>query len=162
RTAVRGVRVGPPLDESGAECEHRLGGEVPVREVLMSSRILVAVLCALVGAATLFAQEKPGSKEEKEQAELARLQKLVSETQVDASKLDKEMPLIKFLAAVEELLPKDRKVSLRLDKTALGKDYAKVADAPIRGADLKAPLSTLLRKALSQSPVEVAYAIRPT
>lgn len=128
----------------------------------MSSRTFAAALCALVAAGVLCAQEKPVSKEEKEQAELLRLQKLVSDVQVDVSKLDREMPLSKFLAAVEELMPKDKKTSFRLDKTGLGKDYAKVADAPVRVSLAKVSLPRLLSKALSQSPVEVAYAIRPS
>jgi hypothetical protein len=129
----------------------------------MSARIIAAALWVLAGVAAAGAQEKkPQSKEERDRAEYARLQKLLDE-RIDVKGLsEKKTTLGKFLSDLEARLPKEKKVPLRLDKAGLGKDLDKVADAPIEGLTLKdASLRMVLRKALSKSPVEVAFGLQP-
>src|SRR5439155_24301053 len=101
------------------------------------------------------------TEQHRRQAEIARLQKLLDQAQLDAGGLKQRVPLSKFLALVEERLPKEQKVAIRLDRAGLGKDYARVAGAPTSVSLGKVSLRTLLDKALAGAPGGVAYALRP-
>jgi hypothetical protein len=103
-------------------------------------------------------------KDGKVEKEIDRIQRLLSNHAIQTKALEKEMPLPKFLATLEGLLPKGSKVSLRVDADAFGKDLAKVTERKIAGfpADWKMSLDMVLRKALRpvNGGVQLDYGIR--
>jgi hypothetical protein len=108
--------------------------------------------------------QKPKKQDKDQQTDFAQLQALLDEPLADVKDLvEKKTSLVKFLQALEGQIPKDKKVTLRLDKEALGKDFDKVADAPVELKSLpaKASLRLILRKAFAQAPVRLEYALRP-
>jgi hypothetical protein len=69
-----------------------------------------------------------------------------------------EMPLAKLLAALEKQLPEAKKVSLRIDVHAFGKDANKILEAPIRLPRMKkVSLWTVVRLALRQVAFPTDY-----
>ncbi len=87
------------------------------------------------------------------------------ESSVDTRDFPEEMSFVKFLAAMEGKVPDDKKVSLKIDEEAFGKQLPQVAGATIRPLHVKnVSFETVLRKALAQvsTLVDVDYGIRPT
>ena len=72
--------------------------------------MLAVALFALAGRGT--SDTKPAEKE------TARIQKLLTDHVVQTGALKKPMPLSEFLTALEGLLPKGSKLSLRVDAEA--------------------------------------------
>jgi hypothetical protein len=69
-----------------------------------------------------------------------------------------DMPLGKLLAALEKQLPEGKKLSLRIDTQAFGKESAKVAEAPIRLPKMqKVSLGTVVRLAVAQVKIPTDY-----
>src|SRR5262245_42398938 len=117
--------------------------------------------------AVAAAQDKAALSDRKLEEKRAQILGLL-ETQIDTKVFRKVMPLGKFLAAVEAALPEGKRVALRLDEEALGKDLPGVAGTPIRIPVLPRKISvhTALRYALARvalgdemDPLE--YAVRP-
>jgi hypothetical protein len=94
---------------------------------------------------------------------IAEIQKLL-ETTIDTKGFPEEMSLAQFLARMEAKLPDGKKVTLKIDDEAFGKQLSKVADATFTMPRMKdVSIATVLRKGLAQLPagVEVDYGIRP-
>jgi hypothetical protein len=129
----------------------------------MNPRILVFAFFVL-GCGDIAAQDKRANPGTKGEEAIVRIQKILAAPLADTKGLQEELPLAKFLAAVEARLPPGRKVSLRIDQEVFGKQLPQVADAKVKLPLLKnVSLATVLRRALLQvDQVEVDYGIRPT
>src|SRR5262249_50891741 len=74
-----------------------------------------------------------------------------------------EMPLAKFLRALEKQLPKEEKISLRIDDEAFGDDFCEIAATPVRlpvhpeGMNL----GTALRLAIAKIKKKTDYRLGP-
>jgi hypothetical protein len=123
-----------------------------------SKWIATFALLALAG----LSAAAPTAEEEKAQAELARVQRLLDEPLADATGLDKKLPLAEHLGALQKRLPKAAKLTLSLDNEGLGKDLTKVADAKVAVTDKlnNASLRMILHRLLKTVP-GVDYAVRP-
>jgi hypothetical protein len=112
-------------------------------------------------------KDRPASKQENIDADqkLAQIQKLL-ETQIETKDFQEERMFAKFLAHLETKLPKEAKLSLRIDDKAFGKELPRVAGAMVRLPPFprKMALATALRLALSKVPaeIEIEYTIEPT
>jgi hypothetical protein len=109
-------------------------------------------------------QEKRADLRTKDQEAIAQIQKLLFDTLIDIEGFPEELPLAKFLAALEAKFPKGKKVSLRIDEEAFGDQLPQVAGAMVRIRPMKdVGVVTVLRRALSQvEKIELDYGIRPT
>ena len=97
-------------------------------------------------------------------AKVAQLEKLLEEIHIDTKDFQSELPLAKFLTTLEGKLPEGKRISLRLDEEAFGKDLATVAAYPVqlRGHPKTLSLEEMLSQAMSQMPktADVDFAIR--
>lgn len=126
----------------------------------MKRTFLTLILVPIVLAT---ANDTSGGEEADAQKKIAHIQQLLEHTRIDTTAFPKEMPLGKFLAAVRRQLPGDKKIALRLEEKELGKEAARLADAPVRCSSLKKwPLGLILHKVVRQvtKDVELDYAIR--
>jgi hypothetical protein len=85
---------------------------------------------------------------------IGKIQKLLDEPLIDAGRFQKEMPLAKFLAALEAQLPKEKRISLRIDPEAFGNKLAEVAATPIRLPPM--PLRQALGAAIGRMKIKLA------
>jgi hypothetical protein len=121
-------------------------------------------VCFLLSAAVAWADDRPLDPNAAPDEKLAAVQKLLADPLLDLSALPASMSLEKLLDAVEHQLPAGKKLTVRLDTAALGKELPKLAAMEIsphfgRG---KRSLHTALRIVLRQvegRPLD--YAIRP-
>src|SRR5260370_38388474 len=111
--------------------------------------ILVFLGPVSVPSAPVRAQQttEPARQQEAIQA----LQKLLDEQQLATNQFQKEMPLAEFLAAVEKQLPEGKKLALRIDREAFGKDAAAVAGTPIHFPTTKMSLRRMLEQIIGKS-----------
>jgi hypothetical protein len=122
--------------------------------------LLFARMPGLVDAADPDRSGKPATKTEDR---ILEIQKLL-ESPVEMKGFPEPVPLEKFLATLEALLPEGKRVSFRIDEEAFGKQLPKVAGATVKCPRVKnVSLVSVLRRALSQvSEIdEVDFAIRP-
>src|SRR5207248_332797 len=106
----------------------------------------------------------PTTEPAKKQDEaIQTIQRLLDEQLVEAKHFAKEMPLAQFLAALENHLPKEKKLSLRIDKDAFGKKSAEVAATPMRlpASPAKTSLRTVLGLAVKKIKTRADYRIGP-
>jgi hypothetical protein len=90
----------------------------------MRAIVLLPALACLTFAA---AQQKPTEPDPKTVETIqARL-----EQEIDTRPYQKEMPLSKFLEALESQLPKKSKVALRIDRDAFGSKFSEVIATPV-------------------------------
>ena len=74
------------------------------------------------------------------------------------------MPLAKFLDAAAKRLPKDKQMTLRIDRDALGDKYDEVAATPVillktqKGASLR----TVLDRVMARTKTKIDYRVEPT
>jgi hypothetical protein len=134
----------------------------------LTKAIKVALILSLIrpGVEVIAApQQKSTDAEIVAQLKSAQVQKLLGDTLIDTKDLQEEMPLAKFLVALEAKFPERNKISLRIDAGAFGKRLPQVAGAKVKLPLMKnVHLAKVLRRALAQvSKVEqVDYAIRST
>src|SRR5262249_40280963 len=105
-------------------------GGTPMRPTLM-----LATCCCIVLTIPLDlrSQDKPISTGPAEDAQVARVQKLLDEIQLETKGFFPEKtPLVKFLAALEAAMQKEHKISLRIDNAAFGADLSRITGAEIR------------------------------
>jgi hypothetical protein len=116
---------------------------------IMSYSRLVAMIITVGGLGAFLPQTQAqiAAEPDKKQAEaFQKIQILLDERLVETKQFQKEMPLAKFLEAVEKQLPKGKKMALRIDKEAFGDKLAEVAATPMK---LPAnPKKTSLRRVL--------------
>ncbi len=122
-----------------------------------------ALLGGPVGAQTPLTST--GELDKKSERKIAEITKRLN--QIVETKFSSEpMPLAAFLKKLEEQLPKNQKVSLRIDVDAFGKDAAEVAKTPIklRLYPTKMSLGTILRYAASKliTDQEIDCRVYPT
>lgn len=119
---------------------------------------LVLILLALA-----FSLAPSRAEEANVEKKIMHIRELLGNTRIDTRAFPEEMPLGKFLAAVRQQLPGEKKIALRLEEKELGKEAARLADVPVRCAGLHNwPLHGILHKALRQATKdeELDYAIR--
>lgn len=126
---------------------------------------LLALGIAVSVAANALAQELE-PLDANSLAKIAEIEKCLQQS-IETKHFQNPMPLNKFLAKLEELLPKDKKVSLRIDENAFGKTATKVRETPVVLGEFphKMSLMTALRFAMSQIPLDnldVDYRLFPT
>ncbi len=113
---------------------------------------------------TTSSQTAPRTEPAKKQDEaLQTIQRLLDEQLVETKHFQKELPLGQFLAALEKQLPKEKKLSLRIDKDAFGKQSAEVAATPMRlpASPAKTSLRTVLGLAVAKIKTKADYRIGP-
>jgi hypothetical protein len=126
-----------------------------------SIRVTVAiVLCALLAPATAI-----GWTGIVRQSQIARVERLLEETQIETFKLDERLTVEKLLTALAGRLPKDAGMTAAIDRDAFGDDAAKLAAMPVRlrttgTITLQSALQDILDQITSQ--IGVDYAVRPT
>ncbi len=118
------------------------------------------IILHLLPALALFpclADEPAGKPDEAIQA----IQKLLDEELIESRHFQEEMPLSRFLTALEKQLPKERKLSLRIDETAFGNKAAEVAATPVRlpRSPAKRSLRSALEAAIAKVKVRADYRI---
>src|SRR5947209_6818296 len=116
-----------------------------------TAALLLALSLATSGLSPTPADAGAGVEPATEQDRaVRRIQRLLDEELLDAGALQKDMPLTAFLHALEKQLPEGKKVALRLDRDAFGKDLARVAETPVH---LPAPPRRLSLRAALQFAV---------
>ena len=126
---------------------------------------LVLLFLATFAAPLPALQAQPAPEPDKKQEAIQKIQKLLDTQLIETRHFQKEMPLAKFLDALEKQLPKDKKVALRIDKVAFGDKFAEVAAAPTRLHLQPTPQMMSLREILEwiinqgQYPVGVDFRI---
>src|SRR5260221_12313654 len=108
-------------------------------------------LIVLIVTGTSAAQQPFAKPDPEIEANLARVEKLISAT-IDTKDIPNDLPLADFLKALEAKLPKDTKLTLRVDAEAGGKDAATIQGTrvnPPRAAGIN--LQTILRHAMSKA-----------
>src|SRR5947207_8214158 len=89
-------------------------------------RAILSLLSTIALVPFLTAQ--PAAKQDDA---LQQIQRLLDEKLIDAKDFRKEVPLARFLADLEAHLPKEKKLSLRIDEDAFGSKAAEVAATPM-------------------------------
>jgi hypothetical protein len=116
-------------------------------------------LCVLLPfcACTAAAQEPPEPKEiDKKTADaIAQVQSKLAEF-IETKGLTEEIPLAKFLAVIEAKLSKDRKITVRLDEKAYGKELKEILATPVQLPPVpqRMTVGTALRLAMSQTAID--------
>src|SRR6516164_1427332 len=109
------------------------------------------------------AQDKSAPPNEPDEKTIARIEKLLDEVEIETKDFKDKMPLAKFFAVLETKLPKNKKITFRIDARAFG-----VASALISGSEVqlvhgrgneKTNLHSALARVLRQLPkdIEVDY-----
>ncbi|MBI1914254.1 MAG: hypothetical protein HYS12_05890 [Planctomycetes bacterium] len=109
-------------------------------------------------------QTAPTAEPAKKQDEAVQtIQRLLDEQLVETKHFQKELPLAQFLAALEKHLPKEKKLSLRIDKDAFGNKAAEVAATPMRlpASPAKTSLRTVLGLAVKKIKTRADYRLGP-
>src|SRR5438067_10218399 len=94
---------------------------------------------------------------------LQRTQRLLDEELIESKHFRQEVPLAKFLTDLEARLPKEKKLSLRLDEDAFGGKAAEVAATPmlLPASPAKTTLRAVLEIALTRIKTKADYRIGP-
>jgi hypothetical protein len=119
------------------------------------------LLVPLPGLAT--AADKSGKPADEAEEQIIEIEAAL-ERPVEIKDFPERMALAKFLAALEPLVPREKRISFRIDEEAFGKDLPKVAEATVTCPHMKnVTFVTVLRRALRlvSQVEEVDYAIRP-
>jgi hypothetical protein len=99
---------------------------------LIRALALLGVLAlGAVGPAPGALAEPEETLDQKHADAVRKMEQLFYEHQIETKRFTDVMPLTKFLAALEEQLPKDKKIALRIDQEAFGDSFAEVAATPI-------------------------------
>ncbi len=136
----------------------------------MPCRLLFTLICLAIHALLVgpVAAQTPltstGELDKDSERQIAEITRRLSRV-VEAKFSSEPIPLAEFLAKLEDQLPKDQKVSLRIDADAFGKNAAEVAKASIEfRLRRKTTLGTILRWtiAFTDSDQELDFRIYPT
>jgi hypothetical protein len=122
-----------------------------MKPILLLAIVTGPALGLLVSAPV---QGRPAAPPESAQERLARLGTLLG-TVLKTDRLPEKMSLARFLTALEARLPADRRVRLRLDEKAFGKELPALAAKEVKVPPAaQGTLDLHLRRALAQVPVE--------
>ena len=121
--------------------------------------LLALVLTGVVCTASTRAYVDPEAAAQQRRAEILHM---LMDTQVDLTDLPEEMPLDKFLAALEGKLPEGKKISLGIDDKAFCEMRAELNATKVRLSAFKGSLHSSLLRAMHAATVEMDYAVRPT
>jgi len=130
---------------------------------LAALRLLIVL--GVVVLPILPARSEPATEPDpKHQAALQRIQQLLDEPVIETSHFQMAMPLATFLTAVEKQLPKEKKLSLRIDGNAFGDKRTDVAATPMAlpPQPKKIPLRRALEVAIARSRTKIDYALDAT
>src|SRR5207245_1905878 len=125
-----------------------------VEHIMIPSRFAALLILVFLGTigfspAPVHAQKRTASVDKQAEA-IRNLQKLLDEQQITTSQFQKEMPLAEFLAALEKQLPEGKKVALRIDREAFGKEAAALARTPLLFPTTKMSLRRMLEQVLGK------------
>src|SRR5437879_3947343 len=74
-------------------------------------------------------QDKSNDTSSKSDQNIARIQQFLSEASIDTKGWPKEMSLTELLKTLEAGLPRNKKITLRIDEKAFGKNLPRIASA---------------------------------
>src|SRR5262245_34910569 len=131
---------------------------------MLHFRLAIAWVLVSVGALMMPPRseaQKPVEPDKKQQEAIQRIQKLLDEVRIETKDFQKEMPLVRFLEAVEKQIPKDKKLSLRVDKKAFGDKYDDVAATPVvlRKGPKTMNLTWVLLDVICNSKTKIDYRV---
>jgi hypothetical protein len=133
--------------------------EVP----MILKRLILAVALLAIAVACAAAQEPAGKTDKKTPEAIARVAALL-DAMIETKHFHDEMPLAKFLSALEGALPPKDRITLRVDEKAFGKELPNVLAASVRlpAVPKRMTLHTALRLAISNATNEdTDFAISP-
>jgi hypothetical protein len=95
--------------------------------------------------------------------QIARMQRFLTRTKIDARDLPEEMLLPDLLAVLQARLPAGPKMSLKIDEEELGKELRTITVTTSHLRTQHATLDSVLRRALLylDKPVDIEFAVRP-
>jgi hypothetical protein len=130
--------------------------------------LLVALCFAVAAPHTGKAQPNPeNNPDRKTEEKIAEIERWLEDVTVDVTPFEKKkLTIAQLLEALEQQLPKGKKISFRFDADALGKDLPAISRAPVTfaGAPRHLSVSTVLAVAMSQSHrrERLDYRVGPT
>jgi hypothetical protein len=122
--------------------------------------LIVPILCFL--APIRANADEPGRSARPTEEQVRRVQRILDEPLIDRSALPEETTLGQLLESLEKQLPRGKKLALRLDEKALGKDAEQLRGSAVRvrfGSPRRS-LGSILAKTIGQLKPEVEYGIR--
>jgi hypothetical protein len=125
----------------------------------LAGLVLVGFLVVFGGPLAAIEPQPPAEPDSKQLAAIQKIQHLLNERLIDGKSLQTEIPLAKFLQAVEKQLPKDKRIALRIDGDALGDKRAEVAAMPMAMPKVspKVSLRTVLEAVIAKSKIKLDY-----
>lgn len=117
---------------------------------------IVALVCfALKGAA----QEA----DQKVQTALRQIHAALLEDRIDTKGFEKDLPLSKFLAALQKDVPKGQAISFSIDKDAFGSKFAEIAAMPMVSptASPRTSLASIFSASFARSKIKLDYRVEP-
>src|SRR5262249_267351 len=123
--------------------------------------LLVISMLAIFGTSDRSQAQILWEPAKKQDEDIQKTRALVGELKIDSAPFQKEMPLAKFLADLQAQLPKEKRLSLRIDKEAFGTDGDSVSETPVALAPSpqKWPLGLALASALRKSKIRLDYRV---
>jgi hypothetical protein len=128
--------------------------------------LIAAMWIGLFLPAVAVGQGNSTTAGEPDEKTIARIQNLLDEIEIETKDFKDKMPLAKLFATLEAKLPKDKKLTLHIDKDAFGADFAKVSTSEVQlvhgRRNEKTSLHSALARALRLLPkgVEADYGFR--
>jgi hypothetical protein len=124
---------------------------------------VAAIFFGLLLGPRLWSQQPTKVQTMTAEEKIRDIQKCLSAT-IETAKLQEKMPLEQFLQALAAQVPADKKLLLRIEKEAFGKEYADLAKSEIQFGPFpkRMRLGTALRLMLGRlEPPMGAYRIEP-
>src|SRR5438445_6848 len=110
-------------------------GNTPMKRFTICLAPLLTAMLALVAlgpGCNAAAEDQSTASATKAQEKIAQTQKLLADTIVDTRSFPDVMTLAQFLAAMQGKSPEDKKISIKIDQEAFGKQLEQVAGASIK------------------------------
>ncbi len=124
--------------------------------LLVSTAFCLGVACCAQG------QDSSSTPDKSSDQQIARIRKILSESVIETQEVKETSPA-ESLKALEAALPKDKKMTLRFDEKAFGKDFSQIASVKFNVPRSKMSLRQALVNILSRLPkeLEAEYGIEP-
>src|SRR5260370_29425478 len=134
--------------------------------MLRLATMLIVTVPTMLALPTARCQDTSSSADKQAQDKIAQIMKILDDTRVEAKEFRKEMSLVEFLAAIEAKLPKEKKIRLRIDEAAFGKDLPAVKNLRVQLPSNVHPslVGGLLQELISQAnkKSKIDFAVNPT